>query len=422
MQTELKNLPKSEVELTVELLQPELEEYMEAACRELSRQNNIKGFRSGHVPKDIILKEFGEDKVKHIAMDMAVRESFSKTVLEKKLEIVGEPKISQVKSEKENDGLKYQAVFSVIPEINLLDYKKIKVAQAEIKFEASELDSILKDIQKSKAQTTVVTRPAQKGDRIEIDFTAKIDGQVIEGGESKQHPIILGEGHFMAGFEDALVGLKENEIKSFAINTPNDYHDQKVAGQKVDFEVKLNSVEERKLPELNDEFAKTLGQFSSVEDLKNNIKEGLMAEKEMKAKDERRAKISTELIKDIKVELPELLVEVELNKMAAELESSLARMGLTRESYLSHLGKNWAELKKEWQPKAESRVKVTLALRAVAKKESLEVEEGEIEEKVSEILRSAPAGPGQNIDLTALRGYVKGLVRNEKVFELLENQ
>ena len=108
MQTELKNLPKSEVELTIELSQPELEEYIDVACRELAQQNNIKGFRPGNAPKEVILKEFGAEKVNHIATDMAVRESFSKTVLERQLEIVGEPKISQVKSEKENEGLKYK--------------------------------------------------------------------------------------------------------------------------------------------------------------------------------------------------------------------------------------------------------------------------------------------------------------------------
>ncbi len=421
MQTELKTLSKSEVELTVELTPPELKEYTEAACRELAQQNNIKGFRPGNAPRDIILKEFGAEKVNHIAMDMAVRESFSKTVLEKNLEIIGEPRISQIKSEKENDGLRYRAVFSVIPEINLSDYKKIKVAKADVKFEASELDAILKDIQKSKVQTTAVARPAQKGDRVEIDFTAKLDGQIIEGGESKQHPIVLGEGHFMAGFEDALIGVKENETKSFAVSAPDDYHDKKIAGRKIDFEVKMNSVLERKLPELTDEFVRTLGRFSSVDDLKNNIKEGLMAEKEMKAKDERRARIAQELIKDLRVELPQPLIEVELNKMTAELESSLARMNLTRESYLAHLNKNWEELKKEWLPKAEQRVKVTLVLREIAKKEGIKVEESDVEEKVGEILRGSPVGPGQNIDLTALRGYVKGLVRNEKVFELLES-
>ena len=280
----------------------------------------------------------------------------------------------------------------------------------------------MEDIKKSRAENTAVNRPAQKGDRVEIDFLAQVDGAIIEGGESKQHPLVLGEGHFMPGFENELVGLKENETKKFSLEAPSDYHKKDLAGKAVDFEVKMCLVQERKLPEINDELARSLGRFGSLEELKSSLAEGLKAEKEARAKDERRAKIATALVKNINAELPEELVELELDKMSAELEDSLAHMNLDQESYLAHLKKTPQDLKKDWRPQAEKRIKVSLALRQIARHENIEVSEEEVEDKLSQLLRhSPPLRHGQNLDLTSLRGYVKNLVRNEKVFELLEN-
>jgi len=189
----------------------------------------------------------------------------------------------------------------------------------------------------------------------------------------------------------------------------------------MDFEVTVNLVEERKLPELTDEFARSVGKFNSLEELKQNIKEGLLAEKEIKAKEERRAKIASSLIKNVNAELPEELISSEMEKMTLEFKEALSRMNMDQESYLSHIKKTIEDLKKEWRPKAEDRIKIALILKEIAKKEALEPNEEEIEAKLSQLLRTAPPmRPGQNLDLTALRGYVKSMIRNEKVFELLE--
>ena len=420
METSIKNLPKSEVELNVHISPEEMRGYFNQTCEQFARQAQVKGFRPGHVPKDVMARELGEEKIKQASADLAIRESFSKAIAENNWEVVGEPKIESQPAV--GDALVYKTTFAVVPNIILPDYKKINIPLAAVKIEEHEIDAMLRDIQKSRAVVTAVTRPAQKGDRLEIDFTAKVDEKIIDGGESKQHPIILGEGHFMAGFEDNLIGLNENETKNFSVAVPADYHDKNLAQKKVDFEVKINSIQQRQLPEITDEFVKSIGDFASVGDLKKNIKEGLRAEKDMRAQEERRAKIAQELVKDIVVELPTRLVEMEIEKMTTELEGSLARLNLNRETYLNHIGTAWADLKKDWQTKAEQRVKITLALRAVAKKEGLQVSEEETEEKLTQILRGAPVAPGQNIDLTALRGYVRGLIRNDKVFALLENQ
>ncbi len=425
VEVELKNLPKSQAELTVELSPDEMSVYFAAAARELSRSHPIAGFRPGLAPKDAVIREVGQDKFNRLAFDLAVRESFSKTVLDHQLEIVGDPRIAVLDKKSDsfaNTGFAYRAVISVVPQVDVGNWRAIKTPLVEVKVEPKDVDAVLEDIKKSRAENTSVNRPAQKGDRVEIDFLAQVDGVIIEGGESKQHPLVLGEGHFMPGFENELVGLKENETKKFSLDAPSDYHKKDLAGKKVDFEVKMCLVQERKLPEINDELARSLGRFGSLEELKASLAEGLKAEKEARAKDERRAKIATALVKNINAELPEELVELELDKMSAELEDSLAHMNLDKESYLAHLKKTPEDLKKDWRPQAEKRIKVSLALRQIARHENIEVAEAEVEDKLSQLLRnSPPVRPGQNLDLTSLRGYVKGMIRNEKVFELLES-
>ena len=425
MEIVLKKLPRSQAELTIELSTAELSVYFDAAARELSRSQPVAGFRPGMAPKDAVIREVGQDKFNRLAFDLAVKDSFSKAVLDHQLEVVGDPHIvalDKSSSDLGNTGFAYRAVVSVVPPVDAGDYRSIKIPLTEVKVEPKDIDAVLEDIKKSRAENIAVARPAQKGDRVEIDFLAQMDSQTIEGGESKQHPLVLGEGHFMPGFENELMGLKEGETKRFSLKAPADYHKKELAGREIDFEVKMCLVQERKLPELNDELARSLGRFGSLEELKTSVAEGLQAEKELRAKDERRAKIATELVKNISVELPEQLIELELSKMSAEMEDSLARMNLDKESYLTHLKKTPEDLKQDWRPQAEKRIKVSLVLRDIARRENIDVTEEEVEDKLSQLLRnSPPVRPGQNLDLTSLRGYVKSLIRNEKVFMLLEN-
>lgn len=421
MNIETKNLPKSQLELTVTLSSDELAAYFDAAAGELSRQNSIKGFRPGFAPKDVVARELGQDKLKQVAFDLAIKEKSSEVVAERKISPVGDVKINKV-TPKEDGGLEFAIMLSVIPQIDPGDYKKIRVSLEEIKVDETEIRKVLEDIRKSRAENSTVSRPAQKGDRVEIDFSVKKDGVLVDGGESKQHPLVLGEGHFIDGFENNLVGLKEGESRSFSLTAPADYKNKDLAGEKIDFEVKMNLVQERKIPEISDEFVKSLGRFASAEDLKKNVAEGLKAEKELKAKEKQQAQIVEALVKNIDAEIPPELTQLELSKMTAELADSLARMNMTLENYLNHIAKTPEELKKDWEPQAEKRVKASLALKEIAAKENIQVSDSEVEERLNHTLRAAPPlVPGQSLDLTVLRGYVKNMVRNEKVFELLEN-
>jgi trigger factor len=315
-----------------------------------------------------------------------------------------------------------------MPSVELPDYQKIAQSEKsgkkkEIEVDEKELMQSLEWLQKSRAKYLTVLRPAQKGDRVEIDFVAKKDGQAFDGGESKNHPVILGEGKFVPGFEDNLIGLKENEEKKFSLVFPEDFPKKELAGQPVDFEAKMNLVQEAQIPELNDEFAKTLGAFADLAALKTNIKEGLAMEKEQRAKEAARAKILESIVKKTKMDVPRLLVEAETEKMLQEFKGNIAQMGLEMEAYLKNIKKTEAELRQEWQTKAGERVRAALVLRQIADIEKIEVSEKEIQDDINKILANYPDIDSikNQIDMEQLKEYTRGRLRNEKVFEKLES-
>jgi trigger factor len=276
-----------------------------------------------------------------------------------------------------------------------------------------------------------VQRPAQKGDLVEAEFSMSHEGKQLPDGEVKNYSAVLGEGlNFAPGFEEQILGLKENEEKNFSLLFPEDWLEKEMAGRLIDFKLKMKSVQEGQKPELNDEFAKSLGEFKDLEALKESIKEGLRHEKEHKEKDLWRLEILKEIAKKSEAEIPPILLEAEKEKMLAELEQNLAQMVLQFEKYLEDIKKTKDELKKEWSNKAEERVMAALILRQIARKEDLKIEEEELEKEANAFLarfrssvKAEPGatGEGNQIDKERLKEYIKGSLLNEKVFRLLED-
>lgn len=426
MKFERKNLPNSEIELQIELDPSEWNKFIDRAVSELSREAKVEGFRPGHTPRAILEQRLGLGKILEAAADLAVRQTWRDFVLEKNIEVIGAPEIQVLKAAADNP-FEFKAKVAVMPEVKLRDYQKIAKktkpkTKEEIKVEEKEVKEALDWLKKSRAKYITVSRPAQPGDRVEIDFKAKENGQIIEGGESKNHPLILGEGRFVPGFEENLAGLKENEEKKFILSFPADFKLPDLAGKTLDFEVKMNLVQESQLPELNDDFAKSLGGFSNLAALQVSVQKGLGAEKEQREKEIWRAKLLAEIVKDFQAELPEILIKAETEKMLQEFKASLAEMGLELETYLQDIKKTLQELRQEWLPKAQERVRSALVLRQIARLEKIEVSPAEMEEEINRILTrySDLESVRQQIDKEELAEYTKGRLRNEKVFQFLE--
>jgi len=292
-----------------------------------------------------------------------------------------------------------------------------------LKIAADEIGKSLDWLRQSRAKFVTVSRASQEGDRVEVDFSVTKDGQPIKGGQSQNHPLVLGEKKFIPGFEDNLAGLKEGEEKKFSLVFPADYSQKDLAGQLADFDVKIKLVQARELPELNDEFAYSLGKFTDLAQLRQSVSDGSVEEKKLKAKDAWRAKVLEKISQKIRVDLPEVLVKTEQERMLKELELSLEQMGLSLADYLKNIKKSENDLRTEWLPKARERVLGALTLEAIARQENLAVSDSEAEEETNRFLArfSDAVRAEEQIDKKHLIEYHRGRLRNEKVFEFLES-
>ncbi|HBP00923.1 MAG TPA: trigger factor, partial [Candidatus Moranbacteria bacterium] len=281
----------------------------------------------------------------------------------------------------------------------------------------------LSQLAQSRVQLVAVEREAKDGDSVLIDFQVKRQGVPIEGGTSKNHPLVLGKGVFIPGFEENVIGMKAGEEKEFELKFPEEYHEKSLAGNPATFSVKLNAVQERKTPEVNDAFAKSLGKFETLEELKKNMGEGLLKEKEEQFKEKKRAEYIEKLVESTKAELPEVLVHEELHRMIGEFEMQLSGMGITFDKYLEQIKKSQDDVEKEWQPQAEKRILAALALEKVAKEKEIEVPAEKIEAEINRTMAQYKnvKDVEKNIDLAKLYNYVKGNLQNEEVLKLMED-
>ena len=429
MKVNIKKLSSNQIELEIEISAVKMENYFQLAASELSKDMKIAGFRPGKVPIKIVEREKGSQKLYNQAANLAIQKTLAKAILDlpddktgNQIKIVGQPDIIVLQIAQGNP-MKYKATFSIIPKVELANYKGLKIKRKKLKVEDKEVDKSLDYIQKSRAKLITVNRPAKKGDRVEIDFITRSSGVKIEGGESKNQPILLGESHFIPGFEEKLIGMKDGEEKEFSLTVPQDWPRENLANKNLDFQIKMNLVQERDIPKLSDEFAKSLGKFQSLSHLKENIKKGLLQEKKIKDKERIKRELIEKIAEHSETNIPQALIDIELNKMVEELRQGLSgNMGLDFNKYLSQIKKTIEDLKKEWQDQAQKRVKISLVLRAIAKKEKIEVSQEEIESRINEDLKRYPNTEEvkKNIDSNLLKEYTKGVLRNEKVFELLE--
>ncbi|KKU52762.1 MAG: Trigger factor, partial [Candidatus Moranbacteria bacterium GW2011_GWE2_47_10] len=352
---EIKKLPKSEVEMKITVGWEEWKKYIDEAVAEISKEMKIPGFRSGKAPRDIVEKKVGSNMILEEAAQKAIQATYPQ-ILEK-VEAIGQPKAEILKIAEGND-FEYKIVTAVVPEAELKDWQdKIKKVNKEYRDKKAEVkdedvEKELSQLAQSRVQLVAVEREAKDGDSVLIDFQVKRQGVPIEGGTSKNHPLVLGKGVFIPGFEENVIGMKAGEEKEFELKFPEEYHEKSLAGNPATFSVKLNAVQERKTPEVNDAFAKSLGKFETLEELKKNMGEGLLKEKAEQLKEKKRAEYIEKLVESTKAELPEVLVHEELHRMIGEFEMQLSGMGITFDKYLEQIKKSQDDVEKEWQPQA----------------------------------------------------------------------
>ena len=417
-----KTQPKaSEIELALEVSPEEYQPYLTKAATRLSKNIKIEGFRPGKAPYEIVKQKVGEMDIYQEALDDIISHFYWQAVDQEKLDTIGQPKIDLEKLAPGNP-ITFKATVGLMPQVKLGNWREIKVKKAETKVEDKEVDKVINDIQKMQAKETLVEREAKKGDRVEVDFSASLDKVVIEGGQEKKYPLVLGDGMMIPGFEEKIEGLKKDEEKEFELKFPTEYHNKMVAGKICEFKVKLIAVYNRELPEVTDEWTKTVG-GESVEDLKSKIRKNLEDEKKFHEEQKVEIEMLTKITEQSEIsEIPEVLIHNESHRMVHEFEDSISRQGIQFDEYLKNLKKEKKDLEEEFKPKAIERVKTSLIIKEIADTEKIEATDAEIKEETEKILTQVKGNTEaeNNIKSEGYQQYLKTITRNRKVIELLK--
>ena len=421
MTSTTKKLDSDHIELTVELGRDELAEYIRAAEDVAGREVSIDGFRPGKAPREMVRKQVGEARILESALQTAVQRSLGEVIAEQKLDVIEATDLAV----KENtaDKLLYTVKVRVFPEVELANLEAIKVMPRPVAVEPIEIDQALETIRASRAILTEKDEPAAATDRLEVDFSVKENGVLIPDGESKNHPVIIGKENFVPGFEEQLIGMKKDESKDFSLTIPKDFANKEIAGKKLEFSVTVKDIKKVSLPEITDEFAKTLGKFENIDQLMLSVKDGILEEKTSKETQRIRLEIMNALIDQSKVSVSDALIEDQLTSMLQGFDQDLHRHDMELSLYLSKINKTQEDIKKEWRPEAERQVKMALIIHALARKYDIAVSPEETDEALESLIQSTmlrDGGARPNLDMERMRTSIQSRLLNEKTFEFLE--
>lgn len=411
-----KNANEVKLEITIEA------EKFENAIKKVYFQNakyfNIPGFRKGKAPQAIVEKYYGKEIFYEDAFNDIASEEYEKAVEENKLEVVSRPKIDIVTMEKGQDVV-FTAVVSTKPEVELGKYKGIEIEKIEYNVEDSDVESNLKQMQEKNARVTSVETPVENGNIAVIDFEGFVDGKAFEGGKGENYSLEIGSGSFIPGFEDQVIGMKIDDEKDVNVKFPEDYFSKDLAGKDATFKVKVHEIKKKDLPELDDEFAKDVSEFDTLEELKNSIKQRLINENAQKAKYEKEDAVMKVVTSEMKADIPEGMVEVEIDNMVKDMEQRMSYQGLKLEQYLKMLNKTEADFRKEFEPQAIEAIKSRLALEAIIKNEKIEASEREVKDKLEEMAKNYGKTAEELEKNDNIKEYIKQGIENEKAIEYL---
>lgn len=424
MKTNLQKQNKNQIKATVELGREDLQKYLDKAESVLGGNLEIKGFRKGKMPKDLLKKYLDHGQVRALALDMAVEESLSDVIREKSFDVLNTSQLSVDKNDSTH--LKYSVLLDLFPYVELSNLSQTRVDRRDVKVEEKEVDDAIEVIENSRASFVSKNddEAVEEGDRVEVDFDVKRDDQIIEEGGRKNQPFIIGGRNFIPGFEDQLVGMKKGDGKTFSLIVPDDYFHKEVAGKKLDFDVRINDVKKVIRPGLNDDFARSLGQFASLAEFRESVRDGLVQEKKVKENQRLRLEILDDIIDRSRIDVPESLLAKQLDIMVADFDNTLHEKGLELGLYLAGIDKTQEELKKDWARDAEKQVKISLILRKLAKKLKIEASQEEIEEMAGQVIQTAMTRSetgSSDIDPAKIKENIESRIVNEKTLKYIES-
>lgn len=360
------------------------EEYSKLRKEVLSKFKNVKvdGFRKGHVPEDVIEKTFADD-IRDEILNRVIREEYAEVLKDKSFRPVSELQITDLKLEK--DSLKVNLKVAVFPEFDLPEYKGLNIELEKVEVSDEDVSSQLdKMLSRAKKYEKTIREEAKNGDIATIDFEGFVDGVAFEGGKAEGHKLELGSKTFIDNFEEQIIGHKVGEEFEVNVKFPEEYHAENLKGKPAVFKVKLNSLEEIVLPELNDTFAKENG-ADTLEDLKTNVRANLLVEKENQAKNVKLSKIVEKIVDGVNLEVPEILVEQDIDANIAQFVQQLQMQGMNLESYLSMTGQTVEKMREDLRANAIKGIKTSFVLSKIGETEDIKVSDEDIENELKNI-------------------------------------
>jgi trigger factor len=427
----VKKLKNSTVELTIQIDKKDLKKAYQKAINHYAKETSLPGFRPGKAPKEKVIEKVGEEKIFNHALENAVNDQYFKALFENKLNPVSQPKIDLLDLEKNktaeeliNKDLTFKATVEIFPEIKLADLSKIKkekVDLSKIDIKDKEVNDVIKKLIESKIKLITVNREAKKGDRVVIDLNISQNNVPIEGGTSKDMPLVIGEKsyQFIPGLEDKLLGMKADKEKEFKLKFPKDFKNNQLKGKEADFKVKMKLVQKRELPEINDELAKEY-KFESLKDFKKNIKNNLKKEKEDQLINKKIDGIVNQIIEKSKIEISKSFIEREKEQMYQEFVSNVKNYGLTEEQYLGHLKTTKEKLMSRWDVDAKKRLSLALVFDRIAQNKKITPSKEEVEAEKKNMELTNPNLREQ--DPKRVASMATGVAANKKVIGFLKKE
>ena len=380
---------------------------------------NIPGFRKGKAPFNIVERMYGDQIFYEDAFNELVPPIYEKEIEENKIEAVSKPHIDIVNMKKGED-LVFTAIVQTRPEVELGKYKGIELKKIEYPVTEKDIEHELEHMQEHNARTiTVEDRAVKDKDIAVIDFEGFVDGKPFEGGKAEKHELGIGSKTFIPGFEDQVIGMKINEEKDINVKFPEEYFSKDLAGKDATFKVKLHEIKEKKLPELDDEFAKDVSEFDTLQQLKESIKEKMQAENDHKAKHETESAAIEAVAKNTKIDIPSGMIETEVDAMIRDLEQQLAYQGINVEQYLHIMNKTRKDLEDNYKEQAERNIVSRLILEEIIKAEKIEATDEEIAEKIKEMAKSYGRKEEDLTKNESLKEYIANTIKTEKAIELI---
>ena len=355
---------------------------------------NIQGFRVGKAPRKLIEKQYGSDVFYNDAVDFILPAAYDQAVKEHNLRVVSKPVIN-VESVSEENGVSYSAVVTVVGDASVDEYYALTYKKYNTEPSDAEIQREIDSDRDKNARIVTVVRPVQKGDIVTVDFDGYADDKPFEGGHAEDYRLVVGERRFIDNFEEQLIGAETGENIFVRVTFPDNYADKNLAGKPAIFDVKIKEIQEKELPDLDDDFAQDVSEFETLDEYREDITKRLRYKKEREAARAKDEQVMAELVSRADIDMPPVMIENRMDEMMANAENELNYQGMSLDGFLKYSGQTSGQLRESYRGAAISTLKTNLALEAVAKKEKLTASEEEVNREIDRLVAAYQWGDAE---------------------------